>query len=94
MNRTAPVGILSLIASSVAAIDDLWRAFLQLGLFVVTVLSGLVIQQLLLLPLSYVIIVRKNPFRVLTHSLKSWCMAFAAASSYVHVIYNVLLECR
>ena len=79
--RTAPLGMMSLIAASVAAIDDVSRVFYQLGLFVVTVLSGLFIQQLLLLPGVYLLSVRRNPFTVLMKSTKAWCMAFASSSS-------------
>uniref|UniRef100_H3AGN3 Amino acid transporter n=1 Tax=Latimeria chalumnae TaxID=7897 RepID=H3AGN3_LATCH len=57
-----PVGILFLIAGKIAEVDD-WEIFRKLGLYMATVLSGLAIHSLLILPLIFFIIVRKNPFR-------------------------------
>ena len=45
ISRVAPIGITSLIASSIADITSLDTIFIKLGLFVATVLTGLFIQQ-------------------------------------------------
>ncbi|KAL2098116.1 hypothetical protein ACEWY4_007323 [Coilia grayii] len=57
-----PVGVLFLIAAKIAAVDD-WSIFTKLGLYMATVLSGLAIHGLLVLPLLYLVVVRKNPYK-------------------------------
>ncbi|XP_072928639.1 excitatory amino acid transporter 3 isoform X3 [Hemitrygon akajei] len=56
-----PIGILFLIAAKVMEVDD-WEIFRRLGLYMATVLSGLAIHGIIILPLIYFIVVRKNPF--------------------------------
>ncbi|XP_062849241.1 excitatory amino acid transporter 3 [Trichomycterus rosablanca] len=56
-----PVGILFLIAAKIIEVED-WDIFRKMGLYMVTVLSGLAIHALFFLPLIYVAFVRKNPF--------------------------------
>ncbi|XP_060888029.1 excitatory amino acid transporter 3 isoform X3 [Labrus mixtus] len=56
-----PVGILFLIAAKIIEVED-WEIFRKMGLYMVTVLSGLAIHSTICLPLIYFIIVRKNPF--------------------------------
>ncbi|XP_007890796.1 excitatory amino acid transporter 3 [Callorhinchus milii] len=56
-----PIGILFLIAEKLMEVDN-WEIFRQLGLYVATVLSGLAIHAIVVLPGIYFIIVRKNPF--------------------------------
>uniref|UniRef100_A0A8C6T4I9 Amino acid transporter n=1 Tax=Neogobius melanostomus TaxID=47308 RepID=A0A8C6T4I9_9GOBI len=56
-----PVGILFLIAAKIVEVED-WEIFRKMGLYMVTVLSGLAIHSVVCLPLIYFIIVRKNPF--------------------------------
>ncbi|CAB1351733.1 unnamed protein product [Coregonus sp. 'balchen'] len=56
-----PVGILFLIAAKIIEVED-WEIFRKLGLYMVTVLSGLAIHSTIFLPLIYFVIVRKNPY--------------------------------
>uniref|UniRef100_A0A9J7YGN2 Amino acid transporter n=1 Tax=Cyprinus carpio carpio TaxID=630221 RepID=A0A9J7YGN2_CYPCA len=56
-----PVGILFLIAAKIMEVDD-WEIFRKMGLYMVTVLSGLAIHSVIFLPLIYFVFVRKNPF--------------------------------
>ncbi|XP_016090527.1 excitatory amino acid transporter 3-like [Sinocyclocheilus grahami] len=56
-----PVGILFLIAAKIMEVDD-WEIFRKMGLYMVTVLSGLAIHSMVFLPLIYFVFVRKNPF--------------------------------
>ncbi|MBN3299974.1 excitatory amino acid transporter 3 [Amia ocellicauda] len=56
-----PIGIMFLIAGKIIEVDD-WDIFRKLGLYMVTVLSGLAIHAIVCLPLLYFIFVRKNPF--------------------------------
>ncbi|XP_072232821.1 excitatory amino acid transporter 3 isoform X1 [Leuresthes tenuis] len=56
-----PVGILFLIAAKIIEVED-WEIFRKMGLYMVTVLSGLAIHATICLPLIFFIIVRKNPY--------------------------------
>ncbi|XP_041842315.1 excitatory amino acid transporter 3 [Melanotaenia boesemani] len=56
-----PVGILFLIAAKIIEVED-WEIFKKMGLYMVTVLSGLAIHGAICLPLIFFIIVRKNPY--------------------------------
>uniref|UniRef100_A0A3Q3R8I6 Amino acid transporter n=1 Tax=Monopterus albus TaxID=43700 RepID=A0A3Q3R8I6_MONAL len=56
-----PVGILFLIAAKITEVED-WEIFRKMGLYMVTVLSGLAVHAIVVLPLIYFVIVRKNPF--------------------------------
>ncbi|MGH0154500.1 UNVERIFIED_CONTAM: hypothetical protein FKN15_029395 [Acipenser sinensis] len=55
-----PIGIFSLIAAKIIEVED-WDIFRKLGLYMVTVLTGLAIHATVCLPLLYFLIVRKNP---------------------------------
>ncbi|XP_017576286.1 excitatory amino acid transporter 3-like [Pygocentrus nattereri] len=65
-----PVGILFLIASKIIEVED-WNIFRKLGLYMLTVLVGLVIHSMVVLPLLYVLVVRRNPYKF------AWGMAHA-----------------
>uniref|UniRef100_A0A665UVU2 Amino acid transporter n=1 Tax=Echeneis naucrates TaxID=173247 RepID=A0A665UVU2_ECHNA len=56
-----PIGILFLIAAKIIEVED-WEIFRKMGLYMVTVLSGLAIHSTICLPLIFFIIVRKNPY--------------------------------
>ncbi|XP_054912477.1 excitatory amino acid transporter 3 isoform X1 [Poeciliopsis prolifica] len=56
-----PFGILFLIAAKIIEVED-WEIFRKMGLYMVTVLSGLAIHATICLPLIFFIIVRKNPY--------------------------------
>uniref|UniRef100_A0A8P4GKR8 Amino acid transporter n=1 Tax=Dicentrarchus labrax TaxID=13489 RepID=A0A8P4GKR8_DICLA len=56
-----PVGILFLIAAKIIEVED-WEIFKKMGLYMVTVLSGLAIHATICLPLIFFVIVRKNPY--------------------------------
>ncbi|XP_068164225.1 excitatory amino acid transporter 3 isoform X2 [Antennarius striatus] len=56
-----PVGILFLIAAKIIEVED-WEIFKKMGLYIVTVLSGLAIHSIICLPLIFFVIVRKNPY--------------------------------
>uniref|UniRef100_A0AAQ6AH63 Amino acid transporter n=1 Tax=Amphiprion ocellaris TaxID=80972 RepID=A0AAQ6AH63_AMPOC len=56
-----PIGILFLIAAKIIEVED-WDIFKKMGLYMVTVLSGLAIHATICLPLIFFIIVRKNPY--------------------------------
>ncbi|XP_008536502.1 excitatory amino acid transporter 3 isoform X1 [Equus asinus] len=75
-----PLGILFLIAGKIIEVED-WELFRKLGLYMVTVLSGLAIHSLIVLPLIYFIIVRKNPFRFIMGMAQALLTALMISSS-------------
>ncbi|XP_068783198.1 excitatory amino acid transporter 3 [Struthio camelus] len=75
-----PVGILFLIAGKIIEVED-WEIFRKLGLYMATVLSGLAIHSIVILPLIYLIIVRKNPFRFAVGMAQALLTALMISSS-------------
>ncbi|CAH2294032.1 excitatory amino acid transporter 3 [Pelobates cultripes] len=75
-----PLGILFLIAGKIIEVND-WEIFRKLGLYMATVLSGLAIHSILILPLIYFIIVRKNPFRFAMGMAQALLTALMISSS-------------
>lgn len=77
----SPIGIMFLVASEVAAMKDAVAQLQALGLYMVTVLTGLAIHGAIILPLIYLLVVRKNPFKYLLGTLQALLTAFGTASS-------------
>ncbi|KAI6653553.1 excitatory amino acid transporter 4 isoform 2 [Oopsacas minuta] len=77
----SPIGILSLIAKNVAETDDIGQMLEQLGWLILTVLLGLSIHGFITLPLLYVIISMRNPFKLFYNLLPALLVAFGTSSS-------------
>ncbi|KAI6048671.1 excitatory amino acid transporter 3 isoform X1 [Marmota monax] len=75
-----PLGILFLIAGKIIEVED-WEIFRKLGLYMATVLSGLAIHSIVILPLIYFIVVRKNPFRFAMGMAQALLTALMISSS-------------
>ncbi|XP_068946891.1 excitatory amino acid transporter 3 [Petaurus breviceps papuanus] len=75
-----PLGILFLIAGKIIEVED-WEIFRKLGLYMATVLSGLAIHSIVILPLIYLLIVRKNPFRFAMGMAQALLTALMISSS-------------
>ncbi|XP_060618257.2 excitatory amino acid transporter 3 [Anolis sagrei] len=75
-----PVGILFLIAGKIIEVED-WEIFRKLGLYMATVLSGLAIHSVIVLPLIYLIIVRKNPYKFAMGMAQALLTALMISSS-------------
>ncbi|XP_035824745.1 excitatory amino acid transporter 2 [Aplysia californica] len=80
-----PVGVASLIATAFLQTSDLDSAVRSLGMFSLTVLAGLAIHQIVLVPIVYFVLVRENPYRFLLSLGRPWLVSFAAASSAVAI---------
>lgn len=80
---TSPVGVASLIAKSIAGIDDVADSFSKLGMFVVVVVVGIVIFQLGVLSLLLFAFTRRNPFKFHLSILRPYFIGFAATSTAV-----------
>ncbi|XP_041633888.1 solute carrier family 1 member 9 [Cheilinus undulatus] len=77
----SPVGIASLIAGKIAAIGDLEVVARQLGMYMVTVIVGLVIHGGLILPAIFFGITRKSPLTFYSGIFQAWITALGTASS-------------
>ncbi|KAM9331304.1 excitatory amino acid transporter 3 [Gastrophryne carolinensis] len=75
-----PLGILFLIAGKIIEVND-WEIFRKLGLYMATVLSGLAIHSVIVLPLIYLVVVRKNPFRYAMGMAQALLTALMISSS-------------
>ncbi|XP_052006416.1 excitatory amino acid transporter 2-like [Xyrauchen texanus] len=77
----SPIGIACLICGKIISINDLEVVARQLGMYMVTVIVGLVIHGAIFLPLIYFIFVRKNPFTFFMGMFQAWVTALGTASS-------------
>ncbi|XP_077178290.1 excitatory amino acid transporter 2 [Paroedura picta] len=77
----SPFGIACLICGKIIAIKDLEVVARQLGMYMVTVIIGLVIHGGIFLPLLYFVVTRKNPFSFFAGIFQAWITALGTASS-------------
>ncbi|XP_078388103.1 excitatory amino acid transporter 2-like [Cetorhinus maximus] len=77
----SPLGIASLICGKIAEIKDLEVVARQLGMYMVTVMVGLIIHGAFILPSIYFIITRKNPLSFCGGIFQAWITALGTASS-------------
>ena len=79
--RCSPLGIASIICGKILAVPQLGLIMEQLGLFIVTVVVGVFIYQLVIMQLIYLAIVRRNPWPFFWHMREAWLTVFATAST-------------
>lgn len=77
----APIGILFLIAGKIVEMDDVTSMGGQLGMYTVTVICGLLIHAIFVLPTLYFVITRKNPFVFIAGLLQALITALGTSSS-------------
>ncbi|XP_069555538.1 solute carrier family 1 member 3a isoform X2 [Brachyistius frenatus] len=77
----APIGILFLIAGKIVEMDDITIMGGQLGMYTVTVICGLLIHGMFVLPTLYFVITRKNPFVFIAGLLQALITALGTSSS-------------
>ncbi|XP_022194064.2 excitatory amino acid transporter [Nilaparvata lugens] len=77
----SPFGIMCLIAGKIMGIANLASTAQQLGMYMVTVIVGLLIHAVCTLPTIYFLITRKNPALFFRGMLQAWVTALGTASS-------------
>ena len=77
----SPVGIFFMVTSMVVEMDDVSAIFGKVGMYVLTVVVGLLIHGLVVLPSIYTLMVRKLPFQFLGNMGQALITAFATATS-------------
>ncbi|XP_024876743.1 excitatory amino acid transporter-like [Temnothorax curvispinosus] len=77
----SPFGIMCLIAGKIMSITNLAATAEMLGLYMVTVVLGLMIHAIITLPLIYWFITRKNPAVFFRGMMQAWVTALGTASS-------------
>ncbi|XP_034316152.2 excitatory amino acid transporter [Magallana gigas] len=80
-----PLGVCSLIASSIAGTRDVIGTFSNLGLYVLTVTFGIILHQTVFLPVIFFLTLRRNPFTFFISVGRAWLIGFAATSSAVAI---------
>ncbi|XP_060088644.1 excitatory amino acid transporter 5-like [Heteronotia binoei] len=76
-----PFGIVFLIAGKILEMDDPIMIGRKLGLYAMTVVTGLAIHGFVFLPILFAVITRKNPFPFIRGMLQALLIALATSSS-------------
>ncbi|KAJ8277479.1 hypothetical protein GJAV_G00075610 [Gymnothorax javanicus] len=76
-----PFGIIFLVAGKILDMQDPSSIGKKLGMYTLTVLAGLFVHGLILLPFFYFLLTRKNPFTYIRGLLQALVIALATSSS-------------
>ncbi|XP_011502212.1 PREDICTED: excitatory amino acid transporter-like [Ceratosolen solmsi marchali] len=79
----SPIGIMCLIAGKIMSIANLIATAQMLGLYMITVVLGLLIHGIITLPLIFWIVTRQNPAVFFKGIMQAWLTAMGTASSAV-----------
>ncbi|KAG2465752.1 excitatory amino acid transporter 1-like [Polypterus senegalus] len=77
----APLGILFLIAGKIVEMEDINMVGGQLGMYTITVIIGLLIHAVLVLPTLYFVVTHRNPFVFIGGLLQALITALGTSSS-------------
>ncbi|KAM4707347.1 excitatory amino acid transporter 1 [Discoglossus pictus] len=77
----APIGILFLIAGKIAEMEDMGVVGGQLGMYTITVIIGLLIHAIFVLPMLYFLVTRKNPWVFIGGLIQALITALGTSSS-------------
>ena len=86
--RYAPVGIIFLIASKIITMTDVEETFRKLGLYMGTVIAGLAIHGLIVLPIIFIVGTKNFRLRIeLIFSPKRYLGIYLERSSLVVMVF-------
>lgn len=88
--RYFPFGIVFLIAGKILEMDDPTAIGKKLGFYAITVVCGLVVHGLFILPMMYFFITKKNPIVFIRGILQALLIALATSSRYMDRWYKYL----
>ncbi|XP_036413294.1 neutral amino acid transporter B(0) isoform X1 [Colossoma macropomum] len=77
----APLGIMFLVAAKIVEMEDVGMLFASLGKYIACCVVGHAVHGLLILPLIYFVITRKNPYTFLLGLITALATAFGTSSS-------------
>lgn len=77
----SPIGIWSLVTSKFASMNDISGTFQGLAYYMATVIAGLIIHSLIILPLTYFVLTRRNPLVFMKGTVQALLTAFGTSSS-------------
>uniref|UniRef100_A0A8B9HME4 Amino acid transporter n=1 Tax=Astyanax mexicanus TaxID=7994 RepID=A0A8B9HME4_ASTMX len=77
----APLGIMFLVAAKIVEMEDVGVLFASLGKYIACCMIGHAVHGLLILPLIYFVITRKNPYTFLLGLITALATAFGTSSS-------------
>uniref|UniRef100_W5LDR0 Amino acid transporter n=1 Tax=Astyanax mexicanus TaxID=7994 RepID=W5LDR0_ASTMX len=77
----APLGIMFLVAAKIVEMEDVGELFASLGKYIACCMIGHAVHGLLILPLIYFVITRKNPYTFLLGLITALATAFGTSSS-------------
>ncbi|KAG7214032.1 hypothetical protein KM043_001399 [Ampulex compressa] len=87
----APVAVLFLISGRILEVEDFGDIVRRLGIFILTVLLGLLLQGFVILPLVYCATTRKSPYKIIRSLGPAFATACATSSSTATV--PVTIKC-
>ncbi|XP_078050317.1 excitatory amino acid transporter 3 isoform X2 [Augochlora pura] len=76
-----PVSVLFLISAKILEVEDFGSIIQRLGVYMLTVFSGLIIQGFILIPSVYFMCTRQSPYKVISKLGPAFATAFGTSSS-------------
>ncbi|XP_076277813.1 excitatory amino acid transporter 3 [Lasioglossum baleicum] len=86
-----PVSVLFFISAKILEVDDFGSIIKRLGVYMLTVFIGLIIQGFILLPFVYFICVRQSPYKIISKLGPAFATAFGTSSSTATV--PITIQC-
>ncbi|KAJ8298808.1 LOW QUALITY PROTEIN: hypothetical protein KUTeg_022868 [Tegillarca granosa] len=83
--RMSPIGVMSLIAVSIAKVDTLQQTFKILAEYIGVYTAGVLIYQLIIIPGLYFVVTRKNPAKFLLSVVRPMMVVLAPPASVIAI---------